>query len=80
MMKQGIKMMESWTAFLLILIPTDLHVGILSPPRLAPLSLPPMSQIPRLLVFTHHSSHEQPWMLKFHNILAPFDEITETLQ
>ena len=56
MMKQGIKMMESRTAFLLILIPTDLHVGILSPPRLAPLSLPPMSQIPRLLVFTHLTS------------------------
>ena len=30
MIKQGIKMKESNTAFLLILITTDLHVGILS--------------------------------------------------
>ena len=32
MIKQGIKMKESNTAFLLILITTDLHVGILSSP------------------------------------------------
>ena len=78
MMKQGIKMMESRTAFLLILITTDLHVGILSPPRLAQLSLPPDVSDPTTIGV--HSSHVQPWMLKFHNILAPFDEITETLQ
>ena len=79
MIKQGIKMKERNTAFLLILITTDLHVGILSSrSALNPALLFRIQDSLTILII--HSSH-MPWILLVHNnSLAPSDEITETLQ